>query len=541
MRGCVCRCMKGNVKTSIVVIATVTALVGGICIGALTERRDRAAVSRGAGYGDSKLEAIWKLVDKHYVDPLGGDSVMDRVYAAVLSTLDPHSVYLSKSLLARENEELRGNFEGVGIMIRMLEDTVSVIQVIEGGPSERAGVLAGDRILSVDGVPVTGVKMPSDSVVMRLRGRRRSVADLLVWREREGRTVTLKVKRDVIGTPTVVYSGMLDARTGYVRLERFGEHTYDEFCQAVRDLKGRGMKRMVLDLRGNGGGLLSAAIGICDELLGGKEMIVYTDGAHERRKEEHSTPGGLFAEGDLVVMIDEFSASASEIVSGAVQDNDRGLVVGRRSFGKGLVQQQFPLPDGSAVQLTIARYYTPSGRCIQRPYDDGTEQYYNDFVRQVWNEYEGDSLVAGGDTTPYYTAKGRVVYGGGGITPDRSIGYAKDTNVGYYNQLLSRGVIGDCVFHYVAREGGALRERYADVEHFVKDYAVSDKLLNSVIEAGERKGVARDAKSLSHWQSDIKARIKAEMGNMLFSTSAFYAVMVPFDRELKEATGYLGK
>ena len=315
---------------------TVSALVVGIYIGYATERGSRTAGSNSSNsISDYKLNAIWELVDRHYVDPLDGDSVMDKVYAAILSTLDPHSIYLSQQMLKRENEMLRGNFEGVGIVIRMRNDTVCASQIIPGGPSEQAGVLAGDRILRVDGKDISGVGISSDSAVTLLRGRRKSVADLLVYRPSENKTHTIKVVRNIISTPSLTYSGMLDASTGYIRLGRFGETTYEEFCDAVKELKSKGMKRMLLDLRGNSGGLLSAAVGICDELLPGKEMIVYTEGTHDRRKETHSSPGGLFCKGDLTVIIDEYSASASEIVSGAVQDNDRGTIVGRRSFGKG--------------------------------------------------------------------------------------------------------------------------------------------------------------------------------------------------------------
>ena len=488
------------------------------------------------GSGNSKLNAVWSLAQRHYVDPVDNDTVMDRVCAAVMQSLDPHSVYLTSEVLKKESEELSGNFEGVGIVVQMRNDTVCVSQVIPGGPSERVGIQACDRILEVDGLAVSGAKYVLDSVVARLRGPRKSVVDLKVVRPSAHRTMLLKVVRDVITMPSLSYSGMLDARTGYVCIDRFGETTYREFCKAVSDLKGQGMSRLVLDLRGNGGGLLSAALGICDELLPGKELIVYTEGAHHWREEEHSVPGGLFCKGDLVVMIDEFSASASEIVAGAVQDNDRGIIVGRRSFGKGLVQQQYKLPDHSAVQLTVSRYYTPSGRCIQRPYDRGTDEYYSDFIQHVMDEYKGDSILTKiYDTTPYYTSQGRVVYGGGGIYPDHTIHYKYDDNVVYYNQLANKGIISDYVFDYVSQQGSRIKKEYPGAKDFIGRFRVSDDMLEQMLRRADKAGLKRDSRCISRYSDEIRSRIKAEIGSMMYSTSVFYAVQLRYDPELKEA------
>lgn len=488
------------------------------------------------GSGNSKLNAVWSLVQRHYVDPVDNDSVMDKVCTAVLQSLDPHSIYLNSEVLKKESEQLSGNFEGVGIVVQMRNDTVCVSQVIPGGPSDRVGIEAGDRILEVDGLAVSGVKYVLDSVVGRLRGPRKSVVDLKVVRPSAHRTMLLKVVRDVITMPSLSYSGMLDAKTGYMRIGLFGETTYKEFCKAVSELKEQGMTRLVLDLRGNGGGLLSAALGICDELLPGKELIVYTKGTHQRREEEHSTPGGLFCKGDLVVMIDEFSASASEIVAGAVQDNDRGIIVGRRSFGKGLVQQQYRLPDYSAVQITVSRYYTPSGRCIQRPYDRGTDEYYSDFIQHVMDEYKGDSILTKiYDTTPYYTSQGRVVYGGGGIYPDYTIHYKSDENIVYYNQLINKGVIADYVFDYVTQQGSRIRKEYPEAKDFINHYKVGDDMLEQVLRRADKAGMERDSRCISRYRDEIRSRIKAEIGSMMYSSSVFYAVQLRYDPELKEA------
>ena len=485
---------------------------------------------------DDKLNAIWSLVDKNYVDPLDGDSVMDKVYASVLSTLDPHSSYLPRKAFEKEKEVLRGNFEGVGVVIRMMKDTVCVSQVMSGGPSERAGLQAADRILSVDGKQVSGVGMRSDSVVALLRGPRKSTADVTIRRISEPTPRQVKIVRDVINTPSLTYSGMIDSKTGYIRLSRFGETTYDEFCEATRKLKKEGMRRMILDLRDNGGGALSSAIDICDELLPGREMIVYTQGEHQRRRNAYSSPGGLFSKGELIVMIDEFSASASEVVAGAIQDNDRGVIVGRRSFGKGLVQQQFALPDNSAVLLTIARYYTPSGRCIQRPYDKGSDEYYSEFVQHVMEEYSGDSLLSQvTDSTPYYTSAGRIVYGGGGILPDKTIHLKTDTNIVYYNKLLNKGTINDYVFDYVSLKGAGIRSRYVDGLSFEKHFVVSDAMMRDLFAKAENDGIKRNEKGIASFYNEIRTRVKAEIGDMLYGSDTFYKLLLPFDSEVKEA------
>jgi len=485
---------------------------------------------------DNKVGAIWRLVDNNYVDRLESDSVMDKVYASILSTLDPHSVYLSRQQLKRESETLRGNFEGVGIVLRMINDTVCVAQLIADGPSEKAGIMAGDRILKVDGVTVSGVKMPNDSVVQRLRGPRRSIAKIEIQRLSEPEPREVEVRRDIINTPSVTYSGMIDSHTGYIKLNQFSGTTYDEFCDATEKLKRAGMKRMILDLRGNSGGVLNAAIQICDELLPGRERIVYTEGAHQRRKDAYSIPGGLFSEGELTVLIDEYSASASEVVAGAIQDNDRGVIAGRRSFGKGLVQQQFRLPDQTAVLLTIARYYTPSGRCIQRPYDKGNDAYYADFIQQVIDEYENDTLLSQvTDSTPYYTKSGRVVYGGGGIIPDHIIHLKTDSSIVYYNMLISRGILNSHAFDIVSSEGAAIKSRYANADAFVAGYRISNGMLEQLFSRGEKRGLRKNESQIRAHRNDIATRLKAEIGDMLYGPEVFYRIMLKEDPEVREA------
>ncbi|MBO4307510.1 MAG: S41 family peptidase [Bacteroidales bacterium] len=528
-----------NSKNTTLLLTILTALVAGVCIGLLIPnngvRKSEGFVSQDIR-ASNKLDAIWGIVERHYVDNLSADTVMDKVYAAILSALDPHSRYLSAKELARESETLQGYFDGVGIVLRVVDDTICVDQVIPGGPSDKAGIIAGDRLLSVDSSKLSGVKLPVDKAVQLLRGPRGSQASILVKRPTEPSARIIKVSRNVIKTPSLAYNGMLDKQTGYIRLTQFSESTYEEFCAAVRNLRKKGMKRMILDLRDNNGGLLSAALNICDELLSGDELIVYTEGAHSRRKEVHSHRGGLFAEGELIVLIDEFSASASEIVAGAIQDNDRGLVVGRRSFGKGLVQQQFDLRDNSAIMLTIARYYTPSGRCIQRPYDKGTDEYYSDFIQQLTQNIEKDSvLMQITDSTQYRTVKGRIVYGGGGIYPDHVINYKKYPDIAYYNALINKNIFSTYTFNFISYNGAVIKQEYPTEDNFVNNYKVSDQMIEAIVRLGEKQGLSRNTKSISRYKEEMRSLTKALIGNMLYSSATYYRVHIWTDPEIKEA------
>lgn len=530
-----------NKKTLIyVIIAIVLGSLVGTFATILAFKQHSVELDLDNRPSNEKLDALLRLLERNYVDPIDNDSITDRLCATILTTLDPHSVYLSSKDFEREAEALRGNFEGIGTVLRKLNDTVCATEIIAGSPSEAAGIQPADRFVEVDGHNITGENF--DSVVNMIRGPRRSTVTIKIIRPGEKNPRTVSIIRDVIPTPSTNYSGMLDKTTGYIRLDRFSETTHDEFCQAVFDLKRKGMKNLVLDLRNNGGGLMSAAIDICDELLPGREMIVYTEGAHQRRREQHSRPGGLFCEGNLMVMIDEFSASASEIVAGAVQDNDRGIIVGRRSFGKGLVQQQYELPDKSVARITISRYYTPAGRSIQRPYDRGTDEYYTDFIQNIIDEYKGDSLLSYiNDSTPYYTSKGRIVYGGGGIYPDHTIHYKTDENIVYYNRMLNKGIIFDLAFDIVSAEGRTIKAKYPDEESFVKNYKVSDATLQTLFARGEKGGIARDSKSISRYSEEMRSRLKAEIGTMLYSQSVFYTIQLKYDPELKEALDIMNK
>ena len=431
---------------------------------------------------------------------------------------------------------MRGSFEGVGIVLHREGDTTYVGQVMSGGPSDGVGLLPGDMIVSVDGERVSGVGMPSDSVVARLRGPRHSRVKVLVSRRDGEHEYT--IRRGVVERQSLPYSGMLDDTTGYILLSTFATTSYDEFHNALWKLKGQGMRHLIFDLRGNGGGSLADAVGIANELLPTGSLIVYTQGEHSRRHDVKASFGGGFTKGRVTVLIDESSASASEVVSGALQDNDRATIVGRRSFGKGLVQTDFKLKDGSSVLLTTARYYTPSGRCIQRPYDDGTEEYYRSYFEQLVEETYADSVVTTvNDSTPYYTTGGRIVYGGGGILPDRVLPYRKDTSFVYFNQLQNSGLMNRVAFGYVRDNVESLMQRYADEDVFCHKFAVPEALVDELVQRAEQAGIGRDSRSLATQRRLIKNRLKAYIAQSLYGDGALYRVMLDEDEDLRQVRG----
>lgn len=482
---------------------------------------------------EGKVSEVMKLVESEYVDPVDADSVSERILAAILSELDPHSTYLSARETERTDEMMRGNFEGVGIVLHYEGDSAYVGQVMADGPSANVGILPGDLIMTVGGDTVSGVGMARDSVVARLRGPKATTVEVCV--KRLGNDYCYKIRRGVVNHQTVTCAKMLDDTTGYILLSSFSATSYDEFHDALASLKGKGMKKLIFDLRGNGGGSLTSAIGIAGELLPAGSLIVYTQGAHSRRRDVKAPLGGLFTKGTVAVMVDENSASASEVVSGALQDNDRATIVGRRTFGKGLVQTDFSLNDGSSVLLTTARYYTPSGRSIQRPYTDGTDEYYRAYLAQLLDESYADSMTVHiADSTPYYTKGGRVVYGGGGIVPDRLLAYHKDESFVYYNTLANKGLINNVAFRYVQQHAAELLARYPDANSFDKGFRASESMLGELIKEGERNGVERNDKSIAAQRPLIMAMLKAYIGLALFGNDAFYDAYLPMDDDLRE-------
>lgn len=515
------------------------AILFGILVGMLLIPSGR---SRREVRSLSKLDEAMDLIEHYYVEDMNRDTLTDQMIDAMLATLDPHSHYLAGDELKHETEQIQGGFEGIGVVLHYEDDTACVGQLIAGGPAERAGLLPGDRLMMCDTVKLSGVGMSNEEVVKHLRGRHHSRANIAVKRYGEEGLRHITVVRDLIGTPSLTYSGMIDSKTGYIRLTRFCETSHEEFCTAVKELKKKGMQRLIFDLRDNGGGLLSAAIDIADELLPGKELIVYTSGDNQRRQNVYSHRGGLFCEGELAIMIDEYSASASEVVSGAIQDNDRGIIVGRRSFGKGLVQRQFDLSDGSAIWLTIARYYTPSGRCIQRPYDKGSDEYYSDFLKQIVEENLSDStLMLITDSTQYRTAAGRVVYGGGGIYPDKPLRLRTDSLFVYYNQLISKQIINKYAFGIVTKHYKELKKKYPTEEDFVKSYKVTDAMMQEMYALGDKMGAKRNPRTIARYGEEIRLMVKGTIGESLYTMETHYRIMLDTDYEVKETLNIMNK
>lgn len=529
---------KVTYSLGIVLLAAVLGLLIGLMYGPKLTKNDNNVIY--VDQSSQRLNALLRIVERNYVDKVDRDSLTTAAIQGLLSSLDPHSTYLPPVDYEKEAEMMIGHFDGIGVTLHYEGDTVYAANVREGSPAAQAGVHPGDRIMKVDTTVVSGSGMTADGtkIVDLIRGPRHSTVTLGIQRQGKEEMRYIDVRRDVILHYSIPAATMLDKTTGYVRIARFAETTGREFHIALAGLLQQGMTHLVLDMRGNLGGVLECAIDVADELLPKGDLIVYTEGAHSMRSNVYATRGGLFESGKLTIMIDEHSASASEVVSGAIQDNDRGTIVGRRSFGKGLVQQQFDLPDGAALLLTIARYYSPSGRCIQRPYDKGSDAYYMEYLNRVLSDYyAADSLLnTPADTTlAYHTKKGRTVYGGGGIQPDVVIPYLIDTNFIYMNQVIGRGVMEEVMFDQLFNHYDELHRKYPTVEAFVKNFQVDDATWKRILTTADRKGIARRPASIAKYGADMRGRYKAMMAQAMFDDNAFYKVYLPFDNELQQA------
>lgn len=490
----------------------------------------------------NKMTDIMRLIPKRYVDSVSYEQVEEIAIQLLLQYLDPHSVYVPKLDFLNEKETLEGELEGVGLMVSMVKDTAFIIEVSKDGPSYRAGILGGDRIITINGEPVFGNKFTAKDVVKRLKGPRGTIVNIGVHRKGESKLLNFQIRRSIIPLKTVYYSGMLDDEIGYIYLTEFSSTTYKEMCSALSKLKSQGMQKLILDLRGNGGGLLYQAREVADLFLSQGQLIVYTEGAHSPKEDYYSTADDAFVEGSLVVMMNEYSASGSEVVAGAIQDNDRGLIVGRRSFGKGLVQKQIEMYDGSALRLTTARYYTPSGRCIQRPYDKGSDEYYLDFLLRILADMESDSIIQKvTDTTKYYTKEGRVVYAGGGIFPDEVLSYEKDVHLVYYNRLKDRDVFYKYAFNYVDKNRRLLLDKYPQSDDYVKGFALSDGMFEDFLMMVEKSGIKRDVNSIATYGKEMRILVKAQIAEFLYGKEAYYGIILSADHELQKAINIMKK
>lgn len=478
-----------------------------------------------------KFNTLLYYMNRMYVDSVDLDGLVETAIRGMLEELDPHSVYIPAEDLQQADEPLNGKFEGIGVRFNIMKDTIMVVSTIAGGPSEKLGIMSGDRIVEVDGETVAGIGIRNKGVMDRLKGPKGTHVEVGIRRGKAKELIHFDIERDKIPIYSVDASYMVDDRIGYIKVNRFSKETMGELHDALDKLKGNGMKDLVLDLQGNGGGMLNTAIAMGDEFLADDRLIVYTDGRSFPREDRLSDTEGRFEKGRLVVLVDESSASASEIVSGAVQDWDRGLIVGRRTFGKGLVQRPVRLPDGSAVRLTVQQYFTPSGRCIQKPYDEGVDAYR----REKYERFEKGELMTLDsldlpDSLRYKTLQlGRTVYGGGGILPDVFVPIDTSLNSTYFTDLLRKGLFNRSVLEYVDANRARLETLYADRNAFVSNTALEQELLDGLVSLGESEEVAFVEEDWNTSLPAIELRLKAILARTLFDTTAFYEVFNPIN------------
>ena len=473
-----------------------------------------------------KFDDLLGKINLYYVDTTDDNKLVEDAIVAVLKELDPHSVYIPKEELKKMNEPLVGNFEGIGIQFNILHDTLMVVSPISGGPSEKVGLRAGDKIVEVDGETIAGIGLQNSDVQKKLRGKKGTKVTVGIKRRSVKDMLNFTITRDKIPIFSVDASYMATPDIGYIKINRFARNTIAEFREGLIRLKAQNMKHLIVDLRGNGGGYLKTAIQLTDEFVDDKKLIVYTEGDKSPKQEYYTTTAGGFEKGKLVMLIDEGSASASEIVSGAIQDYDRGLIIGRRSFGKGLVQKPFGLTDGSAIRLTVARYHTPSGRCIQRPYDEGKEAYYKEFSRRFENgEYMNEDSITLPDSLKFKTLNSnRTVYGGGGIMPDVFVPIDTSMSSDYFGKINRSGLLNEFVLTYMDTHRKELKAKYNDVVSFKELYNTEKEVLSDFIAYAEKNDIEKNEEQIKKSKQLLLIRLKALIARNLWDTSAYFQI-----------------
>ena len=479
----------------------------------------------------NKLNKLIDLIEKDYVDTINTDSIVDLTVNGILSQLDPHSVYIPKKEIAGIEQSMRGDFVGIGINFYMYNDSLAVIKPIPFGPSEKAGIKAGDRILFADKLQLYNKKLETDSLFSILKGEEGSNVKLTIYRKSENRKFAVNLKRDIIPIKSVDIAIMVDATVGYIKINRFAETTYDEFLKGLTQLKAEGAKEVILDLRENGGGYLESAVAIADEFLKKNELIVKTKNKKETIQNTLATDKGIFENGKVTILINENSASASEILAGAIQDNDRGTIIGRRSFGKGLVQREMPLGDGSAIRLTVARYYTPSGRSIQKPYEDKGENYFNEFEKRFESGelYEKDKAKIA-DSLKFKTKNGRIVYGGGGIIPDVFVPFEGKHGEEGTTLLMQSGLVNYFVFEQLDQN----RKKFENIslENLEKEIKSSDRYYTNFKNYLSKSGLFFN---LGSQEEIVSYYIYAEFVRQLFDETSYFKLVLKEDEMIKKA------
>ena len=491
-----------------------------------------------------KLQIAELAISNLYVDNVDEGKLVEDAIRGMLEKLDPHSSYSTPKEVKALNEPLSGSFEGIGVQFNMVEDTLLVIQPVTGGPSEKVGIVAGDRIVSVNDTAIAGVKMSKEDIMRRLRGPKGTKVMLGIVRRGIKDTLSFKVVRDKIPVKSIDAVYMIRPEVGYVRIGNFGATTHDEFCEALEKLSKQGMRNLILDLQGNGGGYLQAAVNIANEFLQKGDLIVYTEGRRMQRNEYKAKGNGKFLDGKIVVLIDEYSASAAEIVTGAIQDQDRGKVVGRRSFGKGLVQRPIDLPDGSMIRLTVSHYYTPAGRCIQKPYTKGDTK---DYAMDVMNRLKHGELMSAdsihfADSLKCYTLREhRPVYGGGGIMPDYFVPLDTLAYTKFHRELSAKSYIINANLKYVDANRKALRKRWTSFEEFRRDFVFPREEIDKMIaDAAKDKIVPKDNAELEKTLPKLSMQLKALVARDLWDMSEYFAIINEESEIVRKAVEIIG-
>lgn len=492
--------------------------------------------SNSASRQQQKLLMVENIVNNLYVDNVDEEKIVENAVRGILENLDPHSSYSTKEETTSSQETMQGSFSGIGIQFNMQKDTLYVVQTIAGGPSEKVGILPGDRFIAVDDSIIAGRKLKNTDIMKRLRGPKGTKVNIKVKRGSNAELLEFRITRDDIPLNSIDAVYMADGKTGYIRLSRFAATSYKEFKDAITKLKKQGMQQLILDLTDNGGGYMQIAAQIANEMLNRGNLIVYTQGRKSPRQNLNADGSGTFRTQKVVVMINQFSASASEILSGAVQDWDRGVVVGRRSFGKGLVQREFLLPDSSSFRLTIARYYTPSGRNIQKPYVKGDREDYDKDIIDRYNhgELQSADSIHFADSLKHTTLRlHRTVYGGGGIMPDVFVPLDTTQYTDYHRRLVAKGIIPQFALRYVDKTD--LKAQYPDAQKFIKEFTVTDEMLNNLVDAGKAEKVDFDKQQFNQSKEMLRTFVKAAIANDLFSTGAYFQIVNEQNDIYKEA------
>ncbi len=518
-------------------IAFALVLVAGILLGSLLGGGNTKIINNLLPVqGGGKVDNIINYIDNNYVDTVNTKELETDAIKGMLEDLDPHSAYITADEFHDINDPLMGSFEGIGIQFRIEHDTIMVVNTIPGGPSEKVGLMAGDRIVKIDDTLEVGKKIDNTRAIHKLKGPKGTKVKVSIYRRGVPKLLDFTITRDVIPTYSLDIAYMVNDKLGYIKLNKFSATTHKEFKDAVEKLKSDGMEKLILDLRGNPGGFLQAAIDVADEFLPDGKLIVYTEGLHRPRRYAFATKKGELQNTDVAILIDEGSASASEIVTGALQDNDVGVVIGRRSFGKGLVQEQIPFSDGSALRLTVARYYTPTGRCIQKPYkkDDFKDYYKEAYERYIDGEIENPDSIRFNDSLKYTTPKGKIVYGGGGIMPDIYVPLLSDTVHTFYNIMVNKGLVYQFAFEYTDSHRKELN-KFKDFDSFDKGFEMTDEMYVDLVAFAKEKGIEQSQRKIDLSKEKIKILFKAYVGRNVLDEKGFYPIYHKIDTVFKKA------